>query len=155
VKRYYPESCGIVLCLVLGLASGLSTQAGLVSWYPSLIKPALNPPAYVFGPVWTVLYVMIGIAAGRLWRVRHAFPTIWRLFLLQLVFNFAWTPLFFGLQRIDLALLDLLVLWLSLVVLLTLDRHSRQVFYWVFPYFLWVSFAAYLNVSLYVLNTSF
>ncbi len=152
MKRYYPQLIGIIVCLGLGFASGFLTQDAVSTWYKDLNTPSFNPPAYIFGPVWSCLYIMIGIAAGKLWSARQQYPILWSLFLVQLVFNFAWTPLFFALHRIDLALIDITLLWVTLALLMFKDRHERIVLYWLLPYFAWVSFATVLNISLYTLN---
>jgi benzodiazapine receptor len=124
-------------------------------WYAGLIKPALTPPAWVFGPVWTLLYVMMATAAWLVWR-RHGLanaigPLI--LFLGQLVLNALWSYLFFGLQRPGPAFLDIVALWLATMTTLIAFWHSYPAAgVLLLPYLLWVSFATYLNFQFWQLN---
>lgn len=132
-----------------------ATFRSVTTWYPTLVKPAWNPPAWIFGPVWTALYVAMAVAAWRSWRrVEGAEATaILRLYGIQLALNALWSVLFFGLQRPDWALLDIVLLWLVLVVLLRrfwrLDRPAAVL--WS-AYVAWVSFATALNAAIWVLN---
>lgn len=125
------------------------------AWYEALLKPALTPPGWVFGPVWTILYFMMAVAAWQIWQ-RYGFagaPWPLGLFLLQLGLNTLWTYLFFGLKNPGLAFLDILALWLAiLATLLTFWQYHRPAGQLLLPYFLWVSFAAYLNLQFWRLN---
>jgi benzodiazapine receptor len=124
-------------------------------WYAGLVKPALTPPAWVFGPVWTLLYAMMGIAAWLVWRnfrVAAALGPL-GLFLVQLALNALWSYLFFGLQRPGLAFLDIVALWLAiLATLCAFWRAYPLAGLLLFPYLLWVSFATYLNFQFWRLN---
>jgi benzodiazapine receptor len=124
-------------------------------WYAGLIKPALTPPARVFGPVWTLLYVMMATAAWLVWRKHGLANAIGSLglFLGQLVLNALWSYLFFGLQRPGLAFLDIVVLWLAiLATLVAFWRSHPAAGVLLLPYLLWVSFATYLNFQFWRLN---
>ncbi len=146
----------VVGCEVVGIAGALFTTPEIPAWYATLVKPALNPPAWVFGPVWTTLYALMGVAAFlvwrhglRQWRVRRALA----LFLLQLVLNAAWTAAFFRFHNPGLALVDIAVLWLAIVLTIAaFSRTSRAAAWLMAPYLAWVSFAAYLNAALWFLN---
>jgi len=152
LKKYRPEILGVILCVSLGFLSGYLSQSGDTEWYLSLQKPPFNPPSWIFAPVWTVLYIMMGIALAKLWRDRQQRKLLLSLFAVQLILNLLWTPLFFYFHRIDLALMDISLLWISLAIFLTVALKVRTV-YWLFsPYFLWVSFAWVLNYSIYTLN---
>jgi translocator protein len=124
-------------------------------WYASLAKPAWNPPSAVFAPVWTLLYAMMGIAAWLVWRqagFREAALPL-SLFLIQLVLNALWSYLFFGLHRPDLALLDIVTLWVAiLVVLILFWRVAVPAGILLLPYLCWVGFASFLNFTLWRLN---
>lgn len=124
-------------------------------WYASLNKPAWNPPGWVFGPVWTALYAMMAVAAWLVWK-RGGFaarPVPLTLFLGQLALNAAWTPLFFGLQRPDLAFAVVLTLWVAIVATLAAFRPvSRPAAWLLAPYLAWVSFASVLNGVLWRMN---
>ena len=123
-------------------------------WYAQLAKPSWNPPAWVFAPVWTLLYISIGVSGWLVWRrtglvVNAAFTV----FALQLVLNAAWSWLFFGLHRPDLAFADIVLLWLSiLATLLLFWRETRLAGAVLIPYLAWVSFATLLNWTLWRLN---
>ena len=124
-------------------------------WYAGLIKPALTPPAQVFGPVWTLLYVMMATAAWLVWRRYGLAKAIGPLglFLGQLALNALWSYLFFGLQRPGLAFLDIVALWLAiLATLIAFWRSHPAAGVLLLPYLLWVSFATYLNFQFWRLN---
>lgn len=124
-------------------------------YYASLVKPAWSPPAWVFGPVWTVLYVLMAVAAWLIWRRGG-----WRtqrgplmLYLLQLALNALWTPLFFGLRNPGLAFAGIVLLWLAIVaVTFAFFRAHRAAGWLLAPYGLWVTFAAVLNFSIWRLQ---
>ncbi len=142
----------ILLCFAAA-ATGAAFPPG--EWYLSLTKPSWNPPGWIFGPVWSALYVMMGVAAWLVWR-RGGFraqrgPLTW--FLVQLALNAAWTPLFFGLHRLGFAFAEMLLLWLAIVATLRAFRPvSRPATALLVPYLAWVSFAALLNFTLWRLN---
>lgn len=146
----------LAIPLIVGALGGLATASSLESWYPSLAKPSWTPPSWVFGPAWTVLYLLMGLAAWRVWRLGPADPAVrgaLGLFALQLVFNLAWSVLFFGFQRIDLALMEVVVLLaLILVTALRFGRLDRISGWLLAPYFLWTTFATTLNASVWWLN---
>ena len=124
-------------------------------WYAHLAKPTFNPPAWVFAPVWTLLYLVMGIAAWLVWRQRGAArvaPAL-TLFLVQLALNAAWSWLFFGLHHIGWALVDLSALWLAIgATILAFWPHRPLAGCLMIPYLLWVSFAALLNFQFWRLN---
>jgi benzodiazapine receptor len=124
-------------------------------WYAGLVKPVLTPPAWVFGPVWTLLYLMMAIAAWLVWRTLGVYGALipLGLFLGQLALNALWSYLFFGLQRPGLALLDIVALWLGiLATLVTFWRAYAPAGLLLLPYLFWVSFATYLNFQFWRLN---
>ncbi len=126
-----------------------------MDWYDSLNKPFLNPPDWIFTPVWTILYIMMAISfflflRGGMNREKH-----WPLafFLIQLALNFAWSPIFFGMQNISLAFVVLILMYFFLILtIITFFKHSKLASILLIPYMLWLSFAAYLNFSFLVLN---
>lgn len=146
----------VAVPVAVGGLSGWATSAGVVAWYPTLTKPSFNPPAWVFGPVWTVLYIMMGVAAFLVWRrglgaegVRLALGV----FLLQLLLNGLWSLLFFGLRSPGLAFVDILALWLAIGATVWLFwRLVPAAGVLLLPYWAWVSFAAVLNGSIWSLN---
>lgn len=124
-------------------------------WYDNLQRPPLTPPNAVFSPVWTLLYLMIG-AGIYVWSRspdRFLARRSWKLIILHLLFNAAWTPFFFGLKSPGLALIDMGLLWFTLALLLAkFWKESRRAYWLWLPYFVWVSFAAYLNAGFWWLN---
>jgi benzodiazapine receptor len=125
-------------------------------WYEALEKPFFTPPGWVFGPVWTILYLMMGIAAFLVWQkgvpkshVRVALVC----FVVQLVFNAAWSVIFFGFHSVGLALLEIIFLWLAiLATIASFWRVDRVAAGLLLPYIVWVSFAVILNADIYLLN---
>ena len=124
-------------------------------WYATLRKPAWNPPGWIFGPVWTLLYILMGVAAWRVWR-RGGFPAQRPAlvpYLVQLALNAAWTPLFFGLHRPGLAFAEIILLWLAILwTMAAFARVDRVAAGLLAPYLAWVSFASVLNATLWRLN---
>lgn len=124
-------------------------------WYASLQKPAWNPPGWIFGPVWSALYAMMAVAAWLVWK-RGGFAAHRKalgLFLVQLVLNGLWTPLFFGWHQLVLAFAEILLMWLAIAATLIAFRPvSRPAFWLMVPYLAWVSFAAVLNGTLWRMN---
>jgi len=142
-----------MLCVVGGAASGLATPPG--AWYQSLAKPTWTPPPWLFGPVWTVLYIMIGVAGWILWteRKRPAGRKASTLFAIQLALNFAWTPVFFGLHAPGLAFVVIITLLACIVATVTIAWPiARTASLLLLPYAAWVSFASALNFALWRLN---
>jgi tryptophan-rich sensory protein len=146
----------IAVPLLVGGLSGIATARGVQQWYPSLVKPAFNPPAWIFGPVWTLLYVMMGIAAFLVWQqgwekasVRAALAV----FAVQLLLNGLWSILFFGMQSPGLAFGEIILLWLSILATVMLCwRVTAAAGLLLLPYAGWVTFAAVLNGSIWILN---
>ncbi len=153
-KQFKSQIIGLVICLVLGMISGYLSRGGNSIWYINLNKPSFNPPKWIFGPVWTILYIMMGIALGKIWDNRNNNKPLLSLFIIQLICNLAWSPIFFYFQRIDFALYDIILLWMNLffIILISLFRKERIITTLLTPYFLWVSFAAILNLTIYQLN---
>ncbi len=147
----------VTLCLLVSAAGGAVTATSVDTWYKALAKPTFNPPDWVFAPVWTTLYFLMGVSGWRIWRRRASRATrgALALFGLQLFLNFAWSVLFFGLQRIDLALIDIVILFVAIVANMILFwRIERLATLMLVPYAAWVAFAIILNVSIWLLNVS-
>lgn len=152
------QMAGLVVWLVIvfvAAALGAAASVEAPSFYAQLVRPEWAPPARVFGPVWTVLYALMGIAAWLVWRVggyRRAQVAL-NLFLAQLVLNTLWSWLFFGWQKGAVAFADIVVLWLLIVAtLVAFWRVKPLAGALLIPYLLWVSFAAVLNYSVWQLN---
>lgn len=145
----------LLLCVGGGTAIGLVSNGALDPWYVALRKPAWNPPSWVFAPVWTTLYVLMAVAAWRVWRHGgwdRQRPAL-TVFLAQLAANFAWSPLFFSAHWPALALADLGLLWLLVVTTMWAFARVDRVAAWLLaPYLAWVSFAGALNAAIVALN---
>lgn len=139
----------IGICLAAGIIGSLFTAPAISGWYQFLNRPAFAPPNWIFAPVWTVLYILMGISLYLAWR-RHA-RLIW--FWAQLILNANWSLVFFGLRSPKLALLNIIVLWFSIILAIKDFRRKSPVAAWLLiPYLAWVTFAAYLNWSIMRLN---
>jgi benzodiazapine receptor len=143
------------LCLVVGALGGWVTADSVKDWYPTLDKPSFNPPNWIFGPVWTVLYGMMGVAAWRVWcnargdRARGPLA----LFALQLALNLGWSVTFFGLHAIGAAVVVIVALEAAIVATMFLFRRIDGLAALLLaPYVLWVAFATVLNVTIWRLN---
>ncbi|HRH25993.1 MAG TPA: tryptophan-rich sensory protein [Candidatus Paceibacterota bacterium] len=146
----------IVVCQSAGLIGSLATYPAIPTWYTSLEKPALNPPSWVFAPVWTTLFVLMGIAAFLIWKkglARTDVKVALTVFIAQLILNTLWSIIFFGAQNTGLAFFELSVLWIAILCSIVLfARISKPAAWLLLPYILWVSFAGYLNFSIWYLN---
>lgn len=145
----------VAASLAIGWVGAWITAPAIPGWYAGLVRPTFAPPNLVFAPVWTTLYLMIALAAWLVWRLPASPPrarALW-LFALQLALNTLWSFLFFGLQRIDAALVELAVLWLAaLATIAAFARLSRAASWLLVPYLLWTSFALALNAAFWRLN---
>jgi benzodiazapine receptor len=142
---------------IVGASGAVFTAQGLSGWYETLQRPMLAPPNWVFAPVWTALFALIGAAAWLVWRRATELPETVRLaaaaFVAQFAFNLAWSAAFFGMQNVELGLVVIAVLWVLIVATVwAFDRVDRRAAVLLVPYLLWVSFAAYLNYGFWVLN---
>lgn len=147
----------VVICLVVGYVSGMVTRASITTWYPTLIKPSFNPPNWIFAPVWTSLYIMMGIAAGLVWNQitthKEAVTKALQFFTIQLVLNALWSYLFFGLHNLILATIEVVLLWLMIFETYSqFTKISKTAGYLLLPYLAWVSFASVLTASIWWLN---
>lgn len=146
----------ILLCECAGIIGTFFTSSAIPTWYAALEKPALNPPSWLFGPVWTMLYALMGIAAFLVWRRGFERPDVKRALVIfggQLLLNTTWSILFFGLRNPLIALMNIILLWILIVLtIIVFFRIVKPSAYLLIPYLLWVSFATYLNWSIYLLN---
>lgn len=145
----------IVLPVVVGAIGGLFTADAVPDWFNSLNKPWFSPPNWLFGPVWTALYLLMGISLYIIWKQpgSKARNTAILVFMLQLVLNFGWTFLFFYFQQIGYALVEIIVLWISILIMIVLFYRIKPIAAYInIPYLLWVSFASLLTAAYYSLN---
>ncbi len=145
----------LALCFAAAAVGGMVTVPNIPNWYAGLNKPAFQPPNWVFGPAWTVLYIVMAVAAWLVWRSagpgRRRLPIAW--FAIQLALNAIWSPLFFGAHRVLPALLDIGLLWIAIVATIrTFWPVNRTAGLLMLPYLAWVSFAGLLNLAIWRLN---
>ena len=146
----------VVGTVAIGSASGLVTADAIDTWYAGINKPSFNPPNWIFGPVWTLLYILMGVAAGLVWSSTAEASVKRRalaVYILQLGLNALWSFLFFGLRSPQLALAEIVLLWIAIVWCMRLfEPIHRTSAYLLVPYLLWVSFASVLNGAIVWLN---
>lgn len=145
----------IVITLSIGAIGGIATSSGMDGWYQTLNKPVFNPPSFLFGPVWTVLYILMGIS---FYLILMAPKSNLRknaivIFIVQLTLNFAWSFLFFKFHVLGLAFAEIILIWLSIIFMIVVFKKvDRTAAYLQIPYLLWVSFASVLNGAIWWLN---
>lgn len=146
----------VALPLVVGATSGFFTMTGVESWYQTINKPSWNPPNWVFGPVWTTLYILMGVALFLVWKADTSAELkkiAISLFAVQLVFNFFWSFIFFYLQQPGWAVLELAIMWIFiLLTIFAFAQVSKTAAWLLVPYISWVSFAGILNYTIWKLN---
>ncbi|WP_285057117.1 TspO/MBR family protein [Pedobacter ginsengisoli] len=146
----------IVIPLAIGVLGGFFTAHSVKTWYPTLAKPAFNPPDWIFAPVWTTLYILIGISAYLVWQKRKEilhFPRTIAIYLMQLILNLMWSFIFFYAHQIGVALVEIVLLLVIVIinarVFYKVDKTAGLLFV---PYILWVGFATLLTASIFSLN---
>ncbi|WP_185781954.1 TspO/MBR family protein [Croceivirga lutea] len=155
-RKIFKIIIAVAICLLVGALSSIATQSSVNDWYLTLNKPSFNPPNWIFAPVWTILYVMMGVAAGIVWG--KGFHHIWVKtglyhFGFQLLLNAMWSLVFFGLKEPFYALL--IIIALAILIVLTIKWFnvvSKKAAWLLVPYLLWVIFATALNFKIWELN---
>jgi tryptophan-rich sensory protein len=145
----------VALTLVVGAIAGLFTAKAIPGWYASLNQPSFNPPNWIFGPVWTMLYILMGISFFLIWKQEASKQRSRAIFVffVQLILNFVWSFLFFNFNRIGLALVEIILLWFSIVFMLFLFYKVKPVAAYInILYLMWVTFAGILNAAYFLLN---
>jgi tryptophan-rich sensory protein len=172
-------SISIIICELAGVIGSIFTASSIKDWYGGLNKPFFNPPNWIFAPVWSLLFLLMGVSFYLVWnkkwvvknkigkfnkiKLNNFFEKVWNgkwqkqgiisIFFLQLILNIYWSLLFFGKHSIGGAFFELLLLWIAiLVTIISFYRVSKLAAYLLLPYILWVSFAGVLNLSLWILN---
>lgn len=145
----------IIICELAGVVGSAFTISAIPTWYAGLVRPALNPPSWIFAPVWTTLYAMMGLAAFLVWRTPKSPARTKALvaFGAQLVLNALWSIIFFGFRILSAASIEIVVLWIAIALTIARFRQlSRPAAWLLAPYLAWVTFAAYLTFSIWKLN---
>ena len=155
-RTYVRIGISVAVCLLIGALSGFATQSSVDTWYPELAKPDFTPPNWLFAPVWTLLYILMGIAAGLVWArgLHHIWvKTALYYFGFQLLINGSWSLVFFGLQIPPVAMGVIIVLAVLIVLTIRSFRVVSKPAAWLMvPYLLWVLFASMLNLRIVQLN---
>lgn len=156
MSKYLKLIIFIIICEAVGLAGIPFTLSSIPTWYAGLNKPTFSPPNWVFGPVWTVLYLMMGVSAYLVWEKglkSKKVKTALYYFFAQLILNMIWSMLFFGLRSPILGFINIVLLWMVIVLtILKFYKISKLATYLLIPYLLWVSSASILNFSILILN---
>lgn len=155
LKNFFQCLGAIILCQAAGLIGTIFTMDAIPTWYANIVRPALNPPSWIFGPVWTLLYTLMGIALYIVWKKRDAIgrKKALTVFGIQLVLNAIWSIIFFGLKETGWAFVDISLMWIFILyTIVVFYKISRPAAYLLLPYIVWVSFAAYLNFAIWRLN---
>ncbi|ASI99046.1 TspO/MBR family protein [Thermococcus celer] len=145
----------ILIPLIVGFAGSFFTSSSINSWYSTINKPSFNPPNWLFAPVWTLLFILIGISFYLVWNKDFGDIRSWVLLIYgaNLALNLLWSLLFFGLRNPYLALIEIVILWFVILGnIIVFYRISRTAGLLLIPYLLWVTFASFLNYNIYILN---
>lgn len=145
----------VSLTVVLGAVGGLVTSPEIPTWYAGLTKPSFNPPNWLFGPVWTTLYILMGISCYLVWKqpASVARNKALYVFVVQFALNFCWSFIFFGMHETGWALAEMMVLWVTiLITIFSFAKFSKTAAWLLVPYISWVSFAILLNGAIWRLN---
>lgn len=156
MNTYLKLFISVVLCLAIGGVSGYLTSLEIHTWYVTLNKPSFNPPNYLFAPVWTTLYFLMGISLWLVWK-SNAKPSIKNkaifFFVIQLILNFFWSIIFFSLHQLGFALVEIILMWIFILLsVMAFYPISKIAAYLLIPYLCWVSFASVLNFAIWKLN---
>ena len=157
MNKYIKIVITVAICLTVGYLSSLVTQESIETWYPTIKKPSFNPPNWIFAPVWTLLFVLMGIAAGLVWDKYDENKELVKkgmlFFGIQLFFNALWSYLFFGLHNLLLASIEIILLLLLIFeTYLIFKKLDKKISFLLIPYMLWVGFATILTITIYILN---
>ncbi len=156
MNNFAKLATAVVIPELAGVIGSVFTAPSIPTWYAGIVKSAFNPPAWVFGPVWTTLFALMGIAAFLIWKKgldRRDVKVALGIFIGQLILNTLWSIIFFGLHSPGGALFEIIFLWLAIVAtIVAFAKISKPAAWLLVPYILWVTFASYLNWSIYLLN---
>ena len=155
MKKFIKPAISVFIPLAVGLLGSVFTASSVNTWYATVNKPSFNPPNWIFGPVWTTLFVMMAIAAWLVWKPEGFQAAAWplTLFAIQLALNIAWSWIFFGLHQPGWAFVEIVILWLAIVRTTgAFFGRSKTAGWLMVPYLAWVSFASVLNFTIWRLN---
>lgn len=154
IKNWPLLVLAILLCEGVGILGSFFTVSAIPTWYATLTKPSISPPNFIFGPVWTMLYALMGISLYLVWtsNVKSKQQAL-KYFFVQLGLNAMWSIIFFGLKKPGLAFFEIIALWIAIYLTIkAFKKISKMASYLLYPYLAWVSFASILNLSIWILN---
>ncbi|MFC1768622.1 TspO/MBR family protein [Nanoarchaeota archaeon] len=152
MKKIVKLIVSLAVPFIASAIGGFFTASTVSTWYVDLVKPSFNPPSWLFGPVWTILYMLMGISLYLVW-IKKVHVKAFVAFGVQMVLNALWSVLFFGLQNTFFAFIEIIFLWMAILVTIYFFYKINKISaYLLIPYILWVSFASVLNLSIYLLN---
>lgn len=156
MKNAYKLIISIIICELAGIIGSIFTSSSIPNWYSELNKPELAPPNWLFGPVWIILFALMGISLFLIWKkginTKEKKDAVW-IFTFQLILNMIWSIIFFGLFSPKFAFLEIIILWLAILwTIISFAKISKASAWLLMPYILWVSFAGYLNFMIWILN---
>jgi tryptophan-rich sensory protein len=155
IKKIFTYVAAIIICQSAGIIGSIFTAPAVRGWYTGINKPSFSPPNWVFAPVWTTLFVLMGISLAAVWlsEKNGLRKKAIKVFFVQLVLNTLWSIIFFGLENPSLAFVEIIILWFSILYTIILfGKINRKAAYLLIPYLLWVTFASVLNLSIAILN---
>jgi tryptophan-rich sensory protein len=151
MNNFFKVAIAVLVSEMAGVIGSVFTMPSITRWYAGLIRPELSPPNWVFGPVWTTLFFLMGLAAGIVW-IKKGYRAL-IVFAVQLVLNIIWSIIFFGLHSPGGAFIEIIFLWLAiLATIIVFARVSKPAAWLLAPYLIWVTFASYLNFMIWSLN---
>jgi translocator protein len=156
ISRVLKAVLFVLICELIGISGSFSTVSSIPTWYAHLNKPFFNPPNFLFGPVWTILYALMGISFFLVWEKRtkkNPYLKAMFTFLVQLFLNAIWSPIFFGYKNLGLGAIVIVLLLLMIIRTVSeFAKVNKVSSYLLYPYLAWVSFATILNISIWFLN---
>ena len=155
MKRFFQLLACILLTMSIGGISGYATLDGVTGWYTTLHKPAFNPPNYLFGPVWSLLYLLMGVSLFMILKAEKspARSKAIAAFTIQLILNFFWSIIFFRFHAVGIALVEIVLMWVTILwMIVAMYRVNKPASLIQIPYLAWVSFASILNAAIFYLN---
>lgn len=155
MNKYLKLSLCIILTLSIGSISGVATASGINTWFYDLNKPFFNPPSYLFGPVWTFLYILMGVSLFLILQTqkKYLLKKAVTIFTIQLVLNFLWSFIFFKFQLLGASFIEIMILWICILqMILVFYKINKMAAFMQIPYLMWVSFASVLNGAIWWLN---
>ena len=155
LKKWKPYIISTIIALVVGTLSGLLSMNGMKIYEADVVKPSLTPPGWLFPVVWTILYALMGISAAKIWLTPESRSRSkgLNLYVAQLIINFFWSLIFFNQQAFGFAAIWLLLLWILVALMIReFYKVDRKAAFLLIPYLIWLTFAAYLNIAVWILN---